>query len=1078
MTDHPLFAHQLEALRRRREIEDDLAVDGTLIRAGYRRRRRDEDQVTPRIAGRRTGIDLWAPSPLITFQRDLSGVRSPHLSVTPISKTVVPRSVTGETHPDYPDQSSSVEHHYGYIERQDGKDGTALGHGDYIERDDAREVDHTTGRASYVYSNISRNPNKRRAFARAVWDHEMTPRTHHLESWVSHLPWWEKLAKRADAPAWVQDATSVLKKEAAKKTKGGKIPTDRLVQICKVTQREAYDRIVWCETQPGWDRRRKQVAFNCGPGGRVQYRIVYELPHGLSAEERMHVVRLMCRHLKQWGFMYVAAIHQPDPHNDPRNSHVHIDMYDRPCRFLKRFGKWDFEVTRRDKKGHIRHPYERKKIADFTRDPDKRDHRAWGKKVIASFRRSFVEFTNDVLARGGHAMRYDARDFATRKIALTPTKKLGGKATAAEKDGIRTRDGDINAVWIWGDVFKAIDLSRDEQLKEAEQAVSGIEKSIGRIPAGPDRDAITKGLAEHRRTELQLIERAHSFETGDAEIRMALSRADTILREAAKRAANGTKSRGFKSGQLATMRADVQADAEQHVRFVRSISPSAEQIADEREAIAAARLEIVRQREAFDASVTEALSRLKTPTPERHSAPAFQTPRIAWKTENGRAVVFDLRVLASTRAASPKGKFTELEIGRVVAWLNKHRSDSEAMTFTDDTVTFRPPPAVANFLIQYQSAPALRAWIGGEQVRRVRATPFPKDGVADEVTVASSPPNQNAQRNRTDAFAERGMEQPALDHGEGQRELSRLAKGPPTIAAKTPIAATATSISQRPPDPAKLASIETATRALREATYPPQVRGPNGFALAPGYSADLEGADRWEAEKAVQDAHAAKWAEFLEGLRKALEQTARANPIVTEHGNLMVQPKVLSRELDAAYAGVKSDSEVVSLLRQVDDDIRKREKEKKKRQNEEKERSEREQRELEAQRAARLGKIQNAVAIQKGRILAANPAQARQDIKINLAVLEDAAAMRLIARENGGADPHLVFVGRHHEIIAGQIGALSGGMQYLTTLRAVLGTQVEGAVSGTLPLMPSGEKHTTRSGLDSVVQQRDGGQGR
>ena len=32
--------------------------------------------------------------------------------------------------------------------------------------------------------------------------------------------------------------------------------------------------------------------------------------------------------------MYSAAIHEPDPHNDQRNFHVHLIWYDRPYRKL------------------------------------------------------------------------------------------------------------------------------------------------------------------------------------------------------------------------------------------------------------------------------------------------------------------------------------------------------------------------------------------------------------------------------------------------------------------------------------------------------------------------------------------------------------------------------------------------------------------------------------------------------------------------------------------------------------------------------------------------------------------------
>src|SRR3546814_8342928 len=100
--------------------------------------------------------------------------------------------------------------------------------------------------------------------------------------------------------------------------------------------------------------------FKSGRGGRVQFRLVAELPYELTPEDRALIVQNFCDHLggletrdgedggqQSVGMMYTAVIHAPDAHNDLRNYHLHIVAHDRPAKFLSEFGPWDFEVEER-----------------------------------------------------------------------------------------------------------------------------------------------------------------------------------------------------------------------------------------------------------------------------------------------------------------------------------------------------------------------------------------------------------------------------------------------------------------------------------------------------------------------------------------------------------------------------------------------------------------------------------------------------------------------------------------------------------------------------------------------------------
>lgn len=65
---------------------------------------------------------------------------------------------------------------------------------------------------------------------------------------------------------------------------------------------------------------------------KVQYRIVWNLPHELDADQRYALVEEFCdRTFGRLGLPYAAAIHRPDIKSDDRNYHAHICFSTRPC---------------------------------------------------------------------------------------------------------------------------------------------------------------------------------------------------------------------------------------------------------------------------------------------------------------------------------------------------------------------------------------------------------------------------------------------------------------------------------------------------------------------------------------------------------------------------------------------------------------------------------------------------------------------------------------------------------------------------------------------------------------------------
>lgn len=65
---------------------------------------------------------------------------------------------------------------------------------------------------------------------------------------------------------------------------------------------------------------------------KVQYRIIWNLPHGLDSEQRREMVEDFCeRTFGRLGLPWVAAVHKADARGDQRNFHAHICFSTRPC---------------------------------------------------------------------------------------------------------------------------------------------------------------------------------------------------------------------------------------------------------------------------------------------------------------------------------------------------------------------------------------------------------------------------------------------------------------------------------------------------------------------------------------------------------------------------------------------------------------------------------------------------------------------------------------------------------------------------------------------------------------------------
>ena len=174
-----------------------------------------------------------------------------------------------------------------------------------------------------------------------------------------------------------------------------------------------------------------------GKKGRVQCRVILELPHEVQPTTRLHIARDFCRTFENHGLPYWASIHAPYGRNDPRNYHLHVAYHDRPARKLPE-GVWDFtakvvEVSA-NRARHTRRPWKLDK-----------DRECQGPKWIRQLRTHYAEVANFHLAADGVDKRYDPRPYSESGVNKEPTRHLGTRASVAEAHGVATRAGQENS---------------------------------------------------------------------------------------------------------------------------------------------------------------------------------------------------------------------------------------------------------------------------------------------------------------------------------------------------------------------------------------------------------------------------------------------------------------------------------------------------------------------------------------------------------------------------------------------------------------------------------------------------------
>jgi len=445
------IGHCSAKLRRALAIEEELALSFTV---------RVKDVAKDAASPKRGGGNRWSrsadfsvPGPFHHRPVSSEGKVSFHFGLETVSKTS-----GGGCQITTPDGSkrltvSAPADHDRYIDRPGAVDTIESDQFDrYAGRDGA--VEWPEGEQRGLRTNISYDDAVREGYWRAVHRHERTPKPDRVvfePDRLTHAA-WSRVAEMPDLPEQAREIAAAFASTRGKRKA-------RSFEIDPVDGRKLVTTIVKALGNPKWKPPAIRVAE--GRGGRSQFRLTAEFPDGLDAAGRLAITDNFCAEMAEIGFMYVAAIHAPDHHNNRRNFHLHLAFHDRPAKLID--DKWDFEIAEPvpGQSGRVRYPHRQLKIAEFTRDPDGKGRRDHGATVMAKMRELFADLCNDELLRLGVDRLFDPRDFAAMGIERTPTKPLGTRAAPLEAAGVPTEVGISNTEVIWTAVLS--EAQRDAQ---------------------------------------------------------------------------------------------------------------------------------------------------------------------------------------------------------------------------------------------------------------------------------------------------------------------------------------------------------------------------------------------------------------------------------------------------------------------------------------------------------------------------------------------------------------------------------------------------------------------------------------
>jgi hypothetical protein len=386
-----------------------------------------------------------------------------HFSVTPVSKTNRTVAAHAGRSP-----SCSAAQHENYIER----DGAA----ERFVDPDAQAHEHAAGGQAYIerasaaeafqsdssivvssFGNIGETKDERLAFWEKLEAFEQSPREHKFTiNPFRGADFWAAVDKHSDAGKEVPVPLARAREHYLSDT----TPFDVTLK-----DKEAIALLKFAHSM-GDFQTDKAIKVSLGRGGRVQTRIIAELPHEITPAQRLALAKDYCSEFDRLGLAYWAVIHAPDKHNDRRNFHLHIALSDRPAKRMPHPATgqvvWDFEITE-SYKTESRHTRTRYPQAQ---EKNRNIHAlTW----VTSERRRFCTIANKVLAASGNSKRYDPRSYKKMGVAQKARKRIDPKIYAKERKGQVTTQGLEAALQQWDAATHELD---QQSIRAAARAVS------------------------------------------------------------------------------------------------------------------------------------------------------------------------------------------------------------------------------------------------------------------------------------------------------------------------------------------------------------------------------------------------------------------------------------------------------------------------------------------------------------------------------------------------------------------------------------------------------------------------------
>jgi hypothetical protein len=554
-------------------------LKGRVVKRKPRSGSKDQSQKVTHTSSR---SDFSCPVTRDIRMETIDGRTSFHFDHCAISKTASPKTdASGRTV-----QSGSAKQHGSYIERDsavadlatqdlelvasaDGQRDRAspAGHDDYIARQEALAVQPDGARV--LFTNIDEDPTKREDYWLLTEWHERDSNPDTMTFCPSdNKSFWARALAQADCPTILREALLhgkpsdqiTIETGGNDVLRGWRSGIEGFVSIPPRSKGE---------TNQAYGVRRARAKafadFKDGRDGRVQYRIIGELPHELDTRARAAILFEFAQEFERRRLPFVAVMHAPNHANNHKNWHFHLVYHDRSARrvtaadiknppkdpnprntILGQFGaadigRWDFDVEQTyltsSREMRARYPLRQKKLREVTRD-------TW----VPMLRCRLADITNAQLELAGQRRRLDPRRLEDMGFGgICPQEHLGTKAASLESMGNATQKGSRNEAKQWSALQKQID-DRFERLRAQYEADA--RKALSALQAAEARDPHSETVANTIRKTYQLRIEAAEYEAialrANQMIMRYLSRATKVSQTCArylKAIANGKANR-------------------------------------------------------------------------------------------------------------------------------------------------------------------------------------------------------------------------------------------------------------------------------------------------------------------------------------------------------------------------------------------------------------------------------------------------------------------------------------------------------------------------------------------------------